>query len=172
MALEGKFTLQDFQKSMKQIRKLGSISGIMKMIPGMGKFADMMGDMNPDQDMNKIDGIINSMTPWERENPEKIDRSRRNRIAQGSGSDPADVNKLIKDFSGMAGMMKQTAGLGLRDRYKAIQEMAQNGMMNPNAAMQKQKVRPKRGPADPKKAEEEKRKKRKEAKQAKVRDRR
>lgn len=170
---KGKFTLVDFKNQMGQIRKMGSIRDIMKMIPGMGKLVDMMGstDMDPESDLNQIDGIINSMTPAERENPDIIDIGRRRRIAQGSGVDPSDVNKLLKDFSNMSGMMKNMASMGLRDRFKAVQQMASGGMLDPNANVQAVKQRSKRGPEDPRAAQEKKKKMRKEAKKQRKKNR-
>ena len=118
---------------MKQIKKLGSMGEIMKMIPGLGGLAERLGDMNPDQDLRQIEGIINSMTLDERRNPGKIDRSRRHRIASGSGADPADVNKLLKDFDAMAGMMQKFASMGMMERMRAVRQMADGGMLDPGA---------------------------------------
>ncbi len=172
-ALEkGKFTLADFQKQMRQIKKLGSMGEIMKMIPGLGGIAEKMSGMNPDDDLKRIDGIINSMTPEERKNPDLIDRSRRARIALGSGTDPADVNKLLKDFKGMAGMMQKMAGMGIRDRMRAVKEMADGGMLDPNAQIHQKKERSKRGPQDILGAKQKKKDKRKEAKKQRKKNRR
>ncbi|MFN5976541.1 MAG: signal recognition particle protein, partial [Planctomyces sp.] len=117
---KGKFTLDDFRNQMRQIKKLGSMRDIMKMIPGMGAMVDQLGDMNPEGELSRIEGIIDSMTMHERQNPEIIDRSRRNRIARGSGVDAADVNKLLKDFSMMAKMMQGMSNMGLRDRLRMM----------------------------------------------------
>ncbi|MGH7201133.1 MAG: signal recognition particle protein, partial [Planctomycetaceae bacterium] len=170
--LEGRFTLDDFQKQMRQIRKLGSMGEIMKMIPGMGGLTEKLGDLNPDQDMRQIDAIINSMTLDERQNPDRIDRSRRNRIARGSGSDPADVNKLLKDFKSMSGLMQEMAGLGIGGRLKKIREMADGGMLDPGAQLRREKQRSKRGPADLDKLRDDRRKKRKDAKKQRRKNRR
>ncbi|MBT6157261.1 MAG: signal recognition particle protein [Planctomycetaceae bacterium] len=169
---EGKFTLDDFRKQMAQIKKLGSMGEIMKMIPGMGGMAEQMGDMNPDQDLVHIEAIISSMTLDERENPEKIDRSRRNRIAQGSGSDPSDVNRLLKDFDNMSGVMQKMAGMGMRDRMKAINELKDMGAMDPNASMNKKKERSKRGPVDRNTIREKRKKERKNARNARKKNKR
>jgi signal recognition particle subunit SRP54 len=168
---KGKWTLDDFLKQMKQIKKLGSMGEIMKMIPGLGGLAERLGDMNPDQDLRQIEGIINSMTPDERRNPGKIDRSRRHRIAGGSGADPADVNKLLKDFDAMSGMMQKFASMGMMERMRAIKGMADGGMLDPGAQLRKEKQRSKRGPLDTLKAREDKRKKRKEARKQRKRNR-
>lgn len=169
---EGKFTLDDFRRQMGQIKKLGSMGEVMKMIPGMGKMVDQLGDMNPEDDMRRIEGIINSMTLDERSNPDKIDRSRRHRIARGSGVEAADVNKLLKDFQSMSKMMQEMSGMGLKDRMKAVKQMADQGMMDPNADIRDRKTRSKRGPLDRVRAREKKKNKRKDAKKAKKRNRR
>lgn len=170
--LKGKFTLVDFRDQLKQIRKMGPLREIMKMIPGMGKAAEMLssGDVDPEDDINRIEGMINSMTPRERENPELIEISRRRRIAQGSGVDPSDVNKLLKDFSHMAGMMKSMAGMGMMQKMKAVSQMG-DMMSNPGAQMQSVKQRSKRGLADPRLAAEKKKKARKESKKQRKKNR-
>jgi len=169
----GKFTLVDFQKSMKQIKKLGSMGEIMKMIPGMGGMVDAMQGMgNPDKDMGHIDGIINSMTPWEREHPDKIDRSRRNRIAKGSGSAPNEISSLIKQFETMSGMMSKMSNMGFLERMKAVQDISKGGFAIPGVDGPSLKMRSGRGPVDPKAAKEQLNKKRKAERQAKKKNRR
>jgi signal recognition particle subunit SRP54 len=121
--------------------------------------------------MRRLEGMICSMTPYERANPEAIDRSRRNRIARGSGNEPSDVNGLIKQFDAMSGMMKQMAGLGVGDRMRKVHEMAHKGMFDPGSKLAREKQRSKRGPLDADKAREMKRKKAKEAKKARKRNR-
>jgi signal recognition particle subunit SRP54 len=168
---QGKFTLEDFRKQMRQIKKLGSMREIMKMIPGMGGIVDQMGDLNPEDDMRRIEGIINSMTPKERQNPDIIDRGRRNRIACGSGVQPAEVNKLLKDFSAMGKMMQGMSSMGLRDRMRAVKGMADGGFMNPGAELIEKKMRSTRGPLNQDLAREKKKKQKKEAQKAKKRNR-
>jgi signal recognition particle subunit SRP54 len=169
---QGKFTLDDFRKQMRQIKKLGSMREVMKMIPGMGKVVDQLGDMNPEDDMVRIEGIINSMTLDERTNPDKIDRSRRNRIASGSGVEPAEVNKLLKDFNSMGKMMQDMSNMGMRDRMKAVKQMADGGMMDPNASLQEKKSRSKRGPTNVIELRDKRKKQRKDARKSKKRNRR
>lgn len=169
--LQGRFTLDDFRNQMKNIRRMGSLGDIMKMIPGMGQLAAMMGDTSPDDEMGRIEAIIGSMTLAERTNPDLIDRSRRHRIARGSGVDPADVNKLLKDFESMSGVMKNMAGLGMMDRMKAMQQMMSGGFMDPNGGSRGPKGMP-RPPAKMTKAESDKKKKaRKDAKKQRKRNR-
>ncbi|MGE3314418.1 MAG: signal recognition particle protein [Planctomycetaceae bacterium] len=170
--LEGKFTLEDFKNQFKQVRKLGPMRQIIGMIPGLGDMMNANPDVEPEEEMRRIEGIINSMTLDERRNPDLIDRSRRNRIARGSGTDPADVNKLIKEFNAMSGMIQQMAGMGVRDRMRAMKGMADGGMFNPGAQIQKEKFRSKRGPLDKEKAREKKKNKRKDIKNQRKRNRR
>ena len=171
--LEGKFTLDDFSKQMRMMRKMGPMKEIMKMIPGVGNMiADNPEMEDPEADLKRIEGMINSMTPDERSNPEQIDRSRRNRIAQGSGNAPSDVNNLLKQFDAMSGMMQQMAGMGMRDRMRAVKEMSDGGMLDPGAQLRREKTRSKRGPADQAAARKLKSRKRKKARKARRRNRR
>ncbi len=102
---KNKFDFNDFLAQIQQIKKMGNIKDLMGMIPGVGK---MMKNVEVDDNAFKgIEAIIKSMTNYERENPDAINPSRRNRIAKGSGSNIADVNKLIKQFDDMKKMMKQ-----------------------------------------------------------------
>ena len=116
---KGEFTLDDFKKMLGQTKKLGPINKIMGMIPGMSAMSDMLGDVDAEKDMRRLVGIIDSMTPDERRNPSKvIDQSRRRRIAAGAGVEPHEVNELVKQFDGMADMMKRMSGMGIRDRMQ------------------------------------------------------
>jgi signal recognition particle subunit SRP54 len=135
---KGEFTLDDFKKQLGQVSKMGSIEKIMSMIPGMGGMSKMLAGQNPDGDMKRLVGIIDSMTLDERRNPSKtVDQSRRRRIAAGAGVEPHEVNELVKSFDSMAGMMKEMAGMGMMQRMKAMQQMASSGMLNPNAKLAK-----------------------------------
>jgi signal recognition particle subunit SRP54 len=165
--LQGKFTLDDFLSAMDQMKRMGSLKGLMKMIPGMSQMAsamDAMGEMDPDQDVQRVRAMIQSMTLDERQNPDKIDRSRRNRIAGGSGTDPADVHDLLKQFKGMSGVMQNLAGMSKVDQFRAIQGM-QKDMMNPAAGFQRKKERSKRGPTDRSELRDRKKQQRKQAKE-------
>jgi signal recognition particle subunit SRP54 len=134
---KGEFTLDDFKKQLGQISKLGPIQKVMGMIPGMGGMAKMLGDQNPDMDMRRLVGIIDSMTPDERRNPRKtVDQSRRGRIAKGAGVEPHEVNELVKQFDAMADMMKKFANMGMMERMKAMSQLGPS-MMNPNAKLAK-----------------------------------
>jgi signal recognition particle subunit SRP54 len=169
--LQGKFTLEDFRNQMKQIRRMGPLKDIMKMIPGLGGMLDSNPDIDAESDMGRIEAIIGSMTQSERTNPDLIDRSRRHRIARGSGTEPADVNRLLKDFEGMSSMMKSMAGLGMMDRMRAMSQLAKGGMLDPNASLRAMKGSTKSGPVDARAAAEKKKKARKDAKKQKKRNR-
>ncbi len=137
---KGEFTLEDFHKMLGQTRKLGPINKIMGMLPGMGGMKDALDGVDAESDMTRLGGIINSMTPSERRNPSRIiDQSRRRRIAAGAGVEPHEVNELVKQFDGMAAMMKEMAGLGMRDRMKKVQQLQQS-FTNPNAQLKKKKL--------------------------------
>jgi signal recognition particle subunit SRP54 len=103
------FSLSDFKDQLMQIKKMGSISQMMSMIPGASKLKGM--EMN-DRQLIWIEAIINSMTPAERERPELINGSRRKRIAKGAGRSVQDVNQLLKQFSQMRTMMKKFGKMG------------------------------------------------------------
>jgi signal recognition particle subunit SRP54 len=102
---KNQFTLDDFLDQMKQVRSMGPLQGLLKMIPGMGA---QMGNMNiDDKELDRLQAIITSMTAAERSNPKIIDGSRRRRIAEGSGTNVQAVSRLIKQFSQMQKMMRQ-----------------------------------------------------------------
>lgn len=102
-----KFDLDDFLKQLQNIKKLGSLGSILKMIPGMGQ----IGDLAPaEKEMKKVEAIIQSMTREERKKPEILKASRKQRIAKGSGTEVADINRLLKQFEQMKAMMKMFSG--------------------------------------------------------------
>lgn len=137
---KGEFTLDDFRRMLGQTKKLGPINKIMGLIPGMGNMQQMLDGVDADKDMVRLGGIVDSMTQAERCHPSKtIDQSRRRRIAAGAGVEPHEVNELVKQFDGMAAMMKEIAGLGMRDRFKKVQQL-QQGLANPAAQLRKPKV--------------------------------
>ena len=114
-------------------------AGQLGMIPGMGGMKDMLAGADLDNDMNRLFGIINAMTPQERRNPTNIiDQSRRRRIATGAGVALNEVGDLVKQFDGMSAMMKGMAGLGLRDRMKEMQRI-QGELTNPTGRLAKAK---------------------------------
>jgi signal recognition particle subunit SRP54 len=104
------FTLEDFLKQMKQVRRMGPLSNVLGMMPGMGKSMKQLRQTNVDErELDRLEAIILSMTPAERAHPEIIKGSRRKRIAQGSGTNVAAVNRLVKQFDQMRRMLKQVA---------------------------------------------------------------
>lgn len=109
--MKGKFDLEDLLSQLRQIQKLGSLGGIMGMIPGLSKFKNQIADAGiGDALIKKQEAIILSMTKAERKNPDIIKASRKKRIAAGSGVEVHDVNKLLKQYEQMASMMKKWAG--------------------------------------------------------------
>ena len=136
---KGEFTLDDFKKMLTQTRRLGPLGKVLGMIPGMGGMQEMLGGADLENDMNRLFGIIDSMTPDERRNPSRvIDQSRRRRIAAGAGVPPAEVSDLVKQFDGMAAMMTGMAGLGMRDRMREVQKL-QAGLTNPGGRLARPK---------------------------------
>jgi len=110
---KSEFTLDDFLDQLRQVRKMGSMNDIMKMIPGLSKALPNV-DID-ERDVKKVEAIICSMTRRERSRPEILNGSRRKRIAAGSGTQVADVNRLVKQFEASRQMMKQLGGgRGLR----------------------------------------------------------
>jgi len=104
------FTLDDFREQIKQIRKLGPLEGILKMMPGIGPLKDLK-DMKVDEnEIGRVVAIIDSMTPKERRNHMIINGSRRRRIAKGSGTSVQDVNNLLKQYGQARKMMKSFSG--------------------------------------------------------------
>ncbi len=122
--MEGRFTLQDFLAQLQQVKKLGSIGGLLSLLPGVPKELKQANAAVDDRDVARVEAIIRSMTPAERDDPSVVDGSRRLRIARGSGTTTQDVNQLLRQFReaqqlmrspGMlAGMLGGTGGRGSR----------------------------------------------------------
>jgi signal recognition particle subunit SRP54 len=100
------FGLDDFLDQMKQIRRMGPISGLLGMLPGFGQLKQLKGAKVDERELDRLEAIVTSMTPGERRNPKTIDGSRRKRIAAGSGTSVQAVNQLIKQFAQMQKMMR------------------------------------------------------------------
>jgi signal recognition particle subunit SRP54 len=105
--MKGQFDLEDFLDQLQKIKSMGPLSQIMEMIPGLGQQMRQAKAQISDDDYKQVEAIIRGMTPWERRNPERIDHSRRRRIARGSGVDRQDVNRLLSQFKDMQKMMGQ-----------------------------------------------------------------
>ncbi|MFP3866751.1 MAG: signal recognition particle protein [Desulfobacteraceae bacterium] len=106
------FTLEDFRDQLKQVRKMGSLEQLMNMIPGLNRMKGLKGMQPDEQELVRIEAIINSMTPKERAQHQIIDGSRRRRIAQGSGTTVQEVNRLLKNFAMTQKMMKKMVQAG------------------------------------------------------------
>ena len=112
----------DFRSQINQIKKMGNLKDVASMIPGMGK---MLKNVDiPDDAFKSVEAIIDSMTPYEREHPEVLNARRRERIAKGSGTNMAEVNRLLKQFEETRKMMKMVAGGGLQQK---MQQMKRGG---------------------------------------------
>ena len=110
--LKGKFDLEDMLNQIRQMQKLGSMSSIMGMLPGLGKYKEQIEAANADSLVKKQEAIILSMTRAERRNPDIIKASRKKRIAAGAGVEVHEVNKLLKSYEQMSTMMKRMGKLG------------------------------------------------------------
>ena len=110
--MQGKFDLNSLLDQMRQMKKLGSISNIASLIPGLAKYKSQIEAMNTDELMKKQEAIILSMTKQERKNPDIIKASRKRRIATGAGVEVSDVNRLLKSFEQMSQMMKKMGKFG------------------------------------------------------------
>ncbi|HET7173951.1 MAG TPA: signal recognition particle protein [Nocardioidaceae bacterium] len=154
----GDFTLDDFLQQMQSVRKMGSLTKIMGMIPGMAQYRDQIENFD-EREVDRVQALILSMTPAERANPKMIDGSRRSRIARGSGRSVSDVNQLVdRFFEARKLMMSMAQGGGLpgvpampgmggkraRSRQQAKQGRVRRGSGNPakRAAQQAGAVRP------------------------------
>jgi len=103
------FTLEDFLKQMRQVRKMGPLSGLLGMIPGMGAMKQLKNADVDEGELDRVEAIILSMTPGERADPKSINGSRRKRIAAGSGTKVVQVKQLVKQFDQMKVLMKSMA---------------------------------------------------------------
>jgi signal recognition particle subunit SRP54 len=113
---EGQFTLEDFQRQIRQMKKMGPLKGLLKMLPGMSGDALDKAKVD-DRQFVKVEAIINSMTPAERRRPDIINGSRRKRIARGSGTNVSQVNKLLKQYRDMKRMMRQINDAGGMEEF-------------------------------------------------------
>ena len=112
--MDGSFNLDDFLKQLQQVKKMGSITKMLEMIPGMGQLAKQIPDEVADTQLKLTEAIINSMTMQERRRPKILNASRKRRIARGSGTTVQDVNQLLSQFRQMQKMMRQLRDPGKR----------------------------------------------------------
>src|SRR6185369_6999172 len=121
---KAEFDLEDFLAQMQQVKKLGSMQSIMKMMPGMGGMELPEG---ADKQMDRTEAIIKSMTPQERRKPDILNGSRRQRIANGAGVKIIEVNQLLKQFQQMQKMMKMFKGGGAKKMMRQMEMMKGKG---------------------------------------------
>jgi signal recognition particle subunit SRP54 len=114
------FTLEEFQLQLQQIKKMGSVGSLLELIPGAKKLASQVDTDKAEQEMKRVEAIINSMTLEERRNPAILNGRRRLRIAQGSGTTVTDVNRLMKQFMEMKKMMQRVSKLGVRSLFNRM----------------------------------------------------
>ena len=119
--LEAQFTFDDFYAQLQQVKKMGPLGDLLRMIPGLGQVAKQLPEgPEAEREMRKVEAIISSMTKAERADPSLINGSRRRRIAAGSGTTVADVNQLTKQFGEMRKLMKQMGSLAKSGRLPRL----------------------------------------------------
>lgn len=112
------FTFDDFIEQLQQVKKMGPLDEILKMLPGAGKIKGLENAKVDEKQMGRIEAIIYAMTPQEKTNPEIMNGSRKKRIAKGSGTSIQEVNRLLKQFEDMKKMMKQMSGMQQKGKKK------------------------------------------------------
>ncbi|RUO26116.1 signal recognition particle protein [Aliidiomarina minuta] len=127
----GKFSLEDFRDQLQQMKSMGGMMGMLDKMPGMGAMSGQMKGQLDDKMTGRMEAIINSMTPQERKHPDIIKGSRKRRIAQGSGTQVQDVNKMLKQFTQMQKMMKKMKGGGMQKMMRQMGGKMPPGMMPP-----------------------------------------
>jgi len=122
------FSLEDFRDQLRQVKKLGSLQSVIKMLPSIGPFAGMQkaADSVDEGQITRVEAIINSMTPKERNHHEIINGSRRKRIARGSGTSVQEVNQLLRQYAQMRKMFKD---MGKSSFSRKLAGMKLPGMM-------------------------------------------
>ena len=122
---EGRLTMDDFLKQLRSIRRMGPMKQILGMLPGVGS---ALKDVDVDEkQLDRLEGIVRSMTTAERDDIKVLNKSRVRRISRGSGTSPADVNKLTKQFEMIQKMTRQMSGKGALGKMKAMKELASAG---------------------------------------------
>ncbi len=122
-----KFDLNDMKDQLEQMQNMGGLSGLLDKLPGMGQIPDAVKNRVNDRDVLRLVAIINSMTKKERRFPATLNGSRRARIARGSGTTPADVNRLMKQFQQMEKMMSKLSGGGIKGMMRGMKGMLGGG---------------------------------------------
>ncbi|MFL6157411.1 MAG: signal recognition particle protein, partial [Marmoricola sp.] len=147
-------TLDDFLEQMQQVRKMGSLTKMLGMLPGMGQFREQLDNFD-EREIDRIQAIIQSMTPGERANPKMIDGSRRSRIAKGAGRTVSDVNQLVDRFFEARKMMQQMARGGGMPGMPGSPGMALGKKAKGRQAPQQKKGKGARRSGNPAKAAQE-----------------
>ncbi|MEM1424845.1 MAG: signal recognition particle protein, partial [Planctomycetota bacterium] len=123
----GELSMGDFLKQLRSLRRMGPMKQIMGLLPGVGQ---MLKNVEVDEkQLDRLEGMVNSMTPSERDDVETINPSRKRRIAGGSGVKPEDVSGLVKQFRMVSQMTKQFAGMGMKGKIEAAKQMQGAGGM-------------------------------------------
>jgi signal recognition particle subunit SRP54 len=120
------FTLENFRDQLRAVRKMGPVDQLLGMLPGMGNLKELAGQKPDEQQLSRVEAIINSMTPGERRNHQTIDGSRRKRIARGSGTKVEEINRLLKQFVQIRKVFKALGGSSgvNKNRRRALQMMS------------------------------------------------
>jgi signal recognition particle subunit SRP54 len=122
---KGQFNLNDFTKQLRTMRRMGPLKQLLGMLPGVG---GALKDLDiDDKQLDRLEGIVNSMTQREREDTAVLSKSRTKRIANGAGVPTTEVNKLVKQFGAMQKVTKQMAGMGAMGKMKAMRQMQSAG---------------------------------------------
>lgn len=131
---KGQLTMDDFLGQLRSLRKMGPLKNLLGMLPGVGA---AIKDVNiDDKQLDRVEGIVNSMTLEERKSVSIVNNSRRKRIAQGSGVDQAEVGRLIKQFDAVSKLSKQMSGMGMLGQMRAMRQLESAGsdMLSPGGA--------------------------------------
>lgn len=122
---KGELTMDDFLKQLRTLRRMGPMKQLLGMLPGVGS---MLKDVDiDDKQLDRVEGMVNSMTPEERKSVKKLDQSRRKRISTGSGTKVEDVSRLTKQFDMISKMSKQMSGVGVKGKVAAMRELQKSG---------------------------------------------
>src|SRR3989440_2010328 len=123
----GQLSFDDFLSQLRQVRGMGSLEGMLDMIPGGGALKGQLAGADPEKEMRRMEAIILSMTPKERANPQLIDGARKRRIARGSGVQPADINRLLEAREAMQKLAKQFGAVGRKGKLGGVPRMYGQG---------------------------------------------
>jgi signal recognition particle subunit SRP54 len=126
-----RFDLEDLRDQLQQMKNMGGMAGLMDKLPGMGNMAQMAQQANASNQFERMECIIDSMTPKERSNPDILNGARKRRITMGSGTSIQDLNRLLKQHKQMGKMMKKMKGKGMQNMMRGMSGMMGSGEGNP-----------------------------------------